>query len=254
MGQAVEYKRLIDVEGAYNVRDLGGYQTADGRLTRWGVYLRADNMNDISEGGKAALLSYGLKRIIDLRQTNSVEETPNVFESSKDPEYLRINIIGDEEPPGWSDAAESLVGAENLFNLYRLMLDHCQERFAEVMTKLSEPEALPAIYHCQAGTDRTGIVSAFILSLAGVARHTIVEDYALSGPHLRRRILAEASASGASLEELAEIRQRELHPAVGAMDLTLDYLGEKYGGVEGYLGRNGVSGDQLQSIRDAMVE
>ncbi len=251
--QAGEYKRLLDVEGAYNVRDLGGYHTADGRMTRWGVYLRADNMNNISEDGQASLLSYGLKRIIDLRQSSAVEETPNVFESSEDPEYLRINIVGDEVPPGWADAAASLTGAENLFALYRIMLDHRQDRFAEVMTRLSEPEALPAIYHCQAGTDRTGIVSAFILSLAGVPRRTIVEDYALSGPNLRKRILAEAAASGASQEELAEIRQGELHPPAGAIDLTLDYLGEVYGGVEGYLGSIGVTSDQIQNIRDAMV-
>ena len=67
----MDHERWMDVEGAYNVRDLGGYQTSDGRMTRWGVYLRADNMNAISEVGQASLLRYGLKRIIDLRQSSA---------------------------------------------------------------------------------------------------------------------------------------------------------------------------------------
>jgi protein-tyrosine phosphatase len=254
MEQTIEYRRLLDVEGAYNVRDLGGYATSDGGMTRWGVYLRADNMNAISEAGQASLLRYGIKRIIDLRQSSARADTPNVFEDSVNPEYLHINVIGDEEPPGWAEATATLSGAENVFNTYKLMLDHRQDRFAEVMVRLSEPDFQPSIYHCQAGTDRTGIVSAFILSLAGVPRATIVEDYALSGPHLRKRILAEAAASDASPEELDEIRRSDLHPPAGAMDLTLDYLGEKYGGVAGYLDRIGVTGDQMKSICDAMLE
>ena len=254
MGQTIEYKRLLDVEGAYNVRDLGGYQTSDGRMTRWGVYLRADNMNAISEVGQASLLRYGLKRIIDLRQSSARADTPNVFEGSLDPKYLHIDIVGDEEPPGWAEAAETLSSAENVFNLYKLMLDHRQDRFAEVMVSLSDPNSLPSIFHCQAGTDRTGIVSAFILSLAGVPRATIVEDYAISGPNLRKRTLAELAASGATADELAELEQKPLHPPAGAMDLTLDYLDETYGGVDGYLGSIGVTDDQIQSIRDAMLE
>lgn len=254
MDQAIEYKRLLDVEGAYNVRDLGGYQTVDGRITRWGVYLRADNMNAISEVGQATLLRYGLKRIIDLRQSSGRTDTPNVFEGSLDPEYLHINIVGDEEPPGWTEATETLSSAENVFNLYRLMLEHRQDRFAEVMVSLSEPDSLPSIFHCQAGTDRTGIVSAFILSLAGVPRPTIVEDYAISGPNLRKRMLAELAASGATAEELTELEQQALHPPAGTMDLMLDYLDEIYDGVNGYLGNIGVTDDQIKSIRNAVLE
>ena len=79
MTKHTEHVRALDVEGAYNVRDLGGYETRDGRMTRWGKYLRSDTLADLSPAGVNALLEYGIQNIIDLRRSSDLQFRTSPF-------------------------------------------------------------------------------------------------------------------------------------------------------------------------------
>jgi protein-tyrosine phosphatase len=122
-----------------------------------------------------------------------------------------------------------------------------------VIDKLTEPGALPALAHCTAGKDRTGMVIALILGAVGVPDETIVEDYALSGAYLDPlldELRAQAARDGLDMDWYNRLLDTD--PAI--MRRTLVHLREQYGGAEAYLRAAGVSGRQLELLRGALVE
>ena len=94
MTKHAEHTRALDVEGAYNVRDLGGYETDDGRMTRWGKYLRADTLANLTSDGVETLISYGISNIIDLRRSSDLQFRPEPLHRQRvrhllPPEHVR---------------------------------------------------------------------------------------------------------------------------------------------------------------------
>ena len=100
MTRHTEHQRALDVEGAYNVRDLGGYETRDGRMTRWGKYLRSDTLADLSPAGVNTLLEYGVKNIIDLRRSVDLQFRPSPFIGNEAVTYYHQNMVGDVDLEG----------------------------------------------------------------------------------------------------------------------------------------------------------
>ena len=101
--------RYLEVEGAYNVRDLGGYETVDGRRTRWGTFVRADGLYNLPPTSQAALIDYGIRTVIDLRSTAEVLEQPNVFARSPGVSYLHHDMAGDIGASAGTEGLESRV-------------------------------------------------------------------------------------------------------------------------------------------------
>jgi protein-tyrosine phosphatase len=254
----MDEERWLDIEGAYNVRDLGGYETVDGRQTRSRVFLRADNLYRLSESGQKKLLDYRLKTVVDLRGTPETIETPNVFPQSTDVEYLHRNMIGDSDlstsvgpPPGGGETPEWISST------YQILLDFRQDAICDILKTLGGTDGRTTLFHCAVGTDRTGVVAALLLGLVGVPHDTIAEDYAFSAEALRIRYLAEGIP-----EDLAEItpadliQQRALEWLVPpeAMLITLQHLDDKYGGIESYARHIGLTDTEIENIRSALLE
>src|SRR5687767_10529285 len=88
--------RQLSWDGCYNVRDLGGYATIDGGVTRWRAFVRADSLYQLTPAGQAALLDYGVRTIVDLRRARELEHYPNPFaqpsEAANPPKYLHIPL------------------------------------------------------------------------------------------------------------------------------------------------------------------
>ena len=76
MDETLDRKRRLEIQGAHNVRDLGGYRTRDGGRTRWGRFLRADTLHLLTPGAQTLLLDYGVGTVIDLRQTMKPRHGP----------------------------------------------------------------------------------------------------------------------------------------------------------------------------------
>ena len=249
-------RRRLDLEGAYNVRDLGGYPTLDGRRTRWGKFLRADGLHALTAESQDALFGYGVRTVVDLRLTREVESQPNVFAARPEFSYRRVNVLGDEylEP----DAPQIGEPARRLVAIYTMVLEQRQPAVRRVLGLLAGSGPSAAMYHCTAGKDRTGIVSALLLGLAGVPRETIIEDYALSARFLVDRyfdLLAKGEmTTERPLEEITWQTYRDEFCPQDAMVHVLRHLDDRYDGVEGYAREIGVTQPEIEAIRTSLVD
>ena len=247
-------KRHLDLEGSYNIRDTGGYQTKDGRLTRWQTLLRSDSLHRLPPASQATLIDYGLHTIIDLRTTDSVRLLPDVFSESSLVTYYHQNMLGDGDLPYPDDLSAFGDFPNQVLTRYRIILDSCRPRICGTLDTLATPGALPALVHCSGGKDRTGIVTALVLGLAGVPADTIAEDYALSGRYLYSRYLDELGRGEAvaGIHTWQEYQKQYCPPFV--MLGVLRHLGERYGGIEGYVLGGGLGPDKVEYLRSAFVE
>ena len=162
--------RHLDLEGAYNIRDIGGYETIDGRRTRPRTLFRSDSLHNLTPDSQSALVSEGLRTVVDLRVTKSVAEHPNVFAQSSEVDYRWVNVMGDEPLVEVSDIRVSALGPDRPPDIYAAILDRRREWMGKVVKLLAAPGALPALYHCNSGRDRAGLVTMLLLSIANVSR------------------------------------------------------------------------------------
>jgi protein-tyrosine phosphatase len=243
-----EWTRLLEWEGCLNARDLGGYETEDGRETRWGTVVRSDCPAALTEAGRAALAGYGIRAIVDLRLPAELAEDPNPFAEPGDHgiAYTNVSFIDPAAAP--PDAVSTL--AED----YLQMLERYRQGVAEALAAIARAPADGAVLvHCAAGKDRTGLISALLLGLAGVPADTIAADYAMTAELLRPR--ERQWLDGLDPEERAE-REAMLAryaPTAEVMLQVLDGLGERYGGVEPYLRSTGLSQDDLDRLRERLA-
>ena len=169
MSEFLHPARHLDLEGSSNIRDLGGYTTRDGNQTRWGVFLRSGEMHRISCRSRDELVAGGIRTVVDLRMTAETESEPNVFSGSNDVRYIHVNVMGDEWIETASVAQKMGSTSDQMLILYGAILEERRDFVREVLDILSRPDHRPALYHCSAGKDRTGVISALLLGLAGVA-------------------------------------------------------------------------------------
>jgi protein-tyrosine phosphatase len=244
--------RHLPLEGAYNIRDLGGYETSDGRTTRWGQYLRSDTLANLPPASVDALVDYGIRNIVDLRRSAEVQFKSSPFVGSEAVIYYHQNMAGDIGLVGREKLLEIPDQAERRAGTYCMILDQRKLIVWEIMSILAQPDGLPALVHCNAGKDRAGIIAAFVLSISGVPRKTIVEDYVLTARYNVVRYVQDTP--GLSSDNYSWEEYQAMACAPETMEITLDYLDTNYGGVEGYLGNIGITDEQLSTIRDSMVQ
>ncbi|MCK9249507.1 MAG: tyrosine-protein phosphatase [Solirubrobacteraceae bacterium] len=239
-------RRRIAIPGTFNLRDVGGLSTAAGPV-RSGVLFRSDGLANLDDDGRAAFAALGVRTVVDLRQAREAEQHPSALPDDG-PERHHV--------PVFAVAGELGIDMDRLADigvLYRALLDRCAEGLTAAVRRLAAPGALPALVHCAAGKDRTGMVVALSLSLAGVPDEQIVEDYSftarlLSGD-VRDRLEREAIEAGLATQLLAVA----MDAPAPAMAETLTHLREAHGGAEAYLLRGGASEEELQRLRDALV-
>jgi protein-tyrosine phosphatase len=243
-----EWTRLLAWEGCLNARDLGGYETGDGRETRWGTVVRSDSPAALTEAGRAALADYGVRAIVDLRLPDELADDPNPFAEPGDHgiAYTNVSFIDPAAAP--PDAVSTL--AED----YLQMLDRYRQGVAEAMAAIAgAPEDGAVLIHCAAGKDRTGLISALLLGLVDVPAETIAADYAMTAELLRPR--EQEWLARFTPEERAEREAMVARyaPTAEVMLAVLEGLAERHGGVEPYLRSAGLGQDDLERLRDRLV-
>jgi protein-tyrosine phosphatase len=243
--EAVE--RLIELEGAVNFRDLGGYRAGDDMRTRWRVLFRADGLGELTEQDLGVLGALGIRTVIDLRSGSEVERSR--FDVDAHPVAFHHFPFIEELPDAEEfDRRPGLLGSQ-----YQEMLRDAGGQILAALEVLAAPDALPAVFHCTAGKDRTGVLSAIVLSLLGVDEPTVVADYALSGAamvRLRAKLIVKYPDSRTVLENIDEVFSAD--PA--QMELLLDHLRETYGSLDRYLAGIGAGPGVLQGLRAGLLE
>ena len=194
-----------------------------------------------------------MRTVIDLRDANELRQEPDVFASSPEIEYCHQNMVGDTPVPEVADAPHAADPAQQIVANYTSLLDRRRSKVSQILATLASPGTLPALVHCHGGKDRTGIVTALALALVGVPAATIAEDYALSARYLLQRSLDGRAPSSEAHYTSGEDFRREVCPPE-AMLGTLQYLEERYGGVQGYVLDGALTREQIDSLRSAMVE
>jgi protein-tyrosine phosphatase len=236
-------RRHFDWEGCFNARDLGGLPTADGHTTRHGVFLRGDTLCDLTEDGRRSLLEDGVRTVVDLRSDDELAREPNPFAT--------IDGVRYEHRPLNDPGVTSRISAiEDQTERYRVMLDGNGQRVAAILNVIAtSPRAV--LFHCFAGRDRTGIVAAILLRLAGVPDDAIVQDYALSDERLEKRY-DEWSKRWTEADK-ARI-ERSIVEAETTIRGTLGHLDEKYGGVEPYLLKHGLDPAAIGRLKGDLID
>jgi protein-tyrosine phosphatase len=242
--------RHLPLGGTYNVRDVGGYLTREGRTIRWRTLLRADSLHRLSDEGQAHLLEAGLRTIVDLRREEEIAVAPNILATSESVRYVWVSLAPN---PTTSEGRRELF-PDSLAQTYRAIVDDRQAELRDVLRALVYADAFPALVHCTAGKDRTGIVVALLLALAGVDHATIAEDYALSATYLSDAFFAAARRRAEAAGHDWERYRYLLGCPADLMLATLTDLDERYGGVEAYLRLIGLTDPELQSLRAALVD
>jgi protein-tyrosine phosphatase len=243
----VTIDRLIALEGAVNFRDLGGYATTDGRRTRWRVLFRADGLSELTEPDLAVLRQLGIRTVVDLRSGYELEQSR--FNVEAHPvEFHHFPFIDQLPDVEEWDRRPGLLGSQ-----YTEMLDDAMPQIAGALEVLAAPEARPAVFHCTAGKDRTGLLSALVLSLLGVPEETVVADYALSGEameRLRAKLILKYPDGKDVIADISEVFSADPANMIG----LFAHLRQRYGSVAGYAERAGVPDEVVTRLRAALLE
>ena len=138
----------IDIAGAYNVRDLGGYPTVDGRATRRGHFIRADRLSALPAQAQKTLCDYGVRTVVDLRTSNETKQWPCTFANHPTVDYRRHNLEGDDLLPGYDLGDKH----RSLFDSYLVLLDIRGDAVRDVFATLADSSRLPVVFFCAGGT------------------------------------------------------------------------------------------------------
>jgi hypothetical protein len=256
--------------GAYNFRDLGGYATADGRATRWGRLFRSDTLHELTPGDVELLAELGLVTILDLRTTVELEATGRGPLGATSIEYHHLSVlpeagsgsggsggsaggaVADGEADGETVAAPAPAG-DDLAERYLWYLDGGRAALARAITVLAEPDRLPAVFHCAAGKDRTGVLAALVLDLVGVGREVIVADYVLTAermPLIMERYAKDPAFAG----RLARTPASRFAVVADTMERFLEGLDLRFGGARGWALDAGVPATTLDRLVGLLVD
>ena len=237
-----ESHRHLDWVGCFNVRDLGGLPTADGRMTRWGAVVRADALDGLAAAGWTALVQHGVRTVIDLRNDDELGEDaaprpPGVT-------TVRIPLDVSEDREFWTVWQNGPQFATPLY--YRPHLDRFPERSAAVVTAVARAKPGGVAFHCGGGRDRAGQVTMLLLALVGVPAEVIAADYALSFERLPARYAARGEPDqGPMLRSYLEEQGTSAEAIIVALLDGLD--------VEEHLVRAGLSVDDLVALRSRLI-
>jgi protein-tyrosine phosphatase len=237
--------RHVAIAGTFNIRDLGGYAACQGQ-TRWRQLLRADGLHRLDAAGMATLADEGVRTVIDLRRDHELESHPNPFRNHPDVAYHNVSLFEALDPT-------AMTGGDVLLDLYLAALTTRYGSIAKVLTLIADAPTGIVLFHCTAGKDRTGLIAALILALAGVETAVIVEDYALTGPMiapLLETFIADAIARGSDVEAFRPLLACDPQ----TMAATLAFLIDNHGSVEAYLASIGLDNDTVGRLKARLAE
>jgi protein-tyrosine phosphatase len=232
--------RHLAWDGCLNVRDLGGLPTLDGGETRWQSVIRADTLGRLSGAGQQSMHDYGVRTVIDLRSPQ--ELAIDSYQLAAAYGCLRLHLPVEKYYP---HVSARIAQATSLAEVYCLIADHYADAIAAILEAVGSAPPGGVVLHCYNGKDRTGMMAALLLGIAGVPAGEIANDYAASQarlwPQYEKSLPKGASEGGESFwsKPWAE-------PAT--MVGFLGHLDERYGGVRAYLAQAGMQTEQIAQI------
>ncbi len=252
--------RRVVLEGSWNFRDLGGYATVDGRATKWRTVFRADGLDGLTPGDHATIVvELGVRVIYDLQREGEVDQPVALYRRPDSPRRVHLPVGGqlstnngfhDRVLAGEITSIEPSWMTEMYGNFSRT---HAGD-YGAMLRGLAEPDDLPAVFHCAAGKDRTGIGAALLLAVLGVPDETIVADYHLTEQARLPRIKEMSDRLAAQGVDINNLRGY-FGAAPECMRDTLASLRAEFGSIERFLAeRADVDSTTITRLRSSLLE
>ena len=252
----------IDLDGADNIRDLGGLPTHDGGRIRRRTLLRSGTLQDLTAADVDLLVDeIGVKTVIDLRLVDEVRREGSALLGIDGVEYLELPLWWDSKgrmPDQHVDEKTEVIEGgprSDIVNHYFGYLAQGAESVRQSALVMADPDKTPLVFNCAAGKDRTGVLAALVLDAVGVDREAIVADYALSGERLGR--IRDHLMRLDTYREMKVVRAnagRSMTAEPESMRRLLAHVDERWGGAAGYLRHCGLTDTDLDALRKALVE
>ncbi len=241
-------ERRIPIPGTWNLRHVGGYPTADGRTTKPYTLMRGDALHLLDDDGQAHLRELSVRTVIDLRRDTEREMHPDLVDG------VGARVVN--LPLFDADRGTGATGdlALSLNDIYRMLVEERGPAIASVVRELATPGALPAVVHCTAGKDRTGVIVALVLSVVGVPDEVIAVDFAATGLFLsgeqRAAMIAMIASYGMDEERAADLLSSD--PVL--ITEVLASVRRYHGSVAAYLLAQGVSQEEIEALGRELLE
>jgi len=252
-------ERRVPLVGGVNFRDLGGYQSVDGRRVRWGKVFRSDNLGRLTDRDVVFLQKMGIRLVCDFRTPAEIKKLPDRYPPGPDGQSLRLPIRhGESDPADTFDRIKNgdidWMTEEYMINGYIKNIDHFAPLWATFFKTLAEPSNRPLVFHCTGGKDRAGVAAALVLLTLGVPEETVIRDHGLSNLYI-----------GVVLESIYDrIRTMGVDPdkisayftaPQNAILAVLEHLAKAYGSAANYLvNKAGVDEELLIRLKDDLLE
>lgn len=237
--QHLAFKKL------YNARDLGGLPAANGKKTAFHRFLRTDAPIDLDENEKDFLYNYPIGTQIDLRSDHEIQEHPSVFANTSQMRYFHVPIIQfvDED----MDILRQLDHVENsMGDFYIYMLSEKKSAFYDIFRHMIKIKKGCILFNCTHGKDRTGIVAALLLLLAGVSTENVIQNYEISYHYLRPLV-------DPLIEKMPAHKKSIFRSDRENMKKMLSYLHENYNGsAREYMRSIGMTENEINTLENRM--
>ncbi|TFK43788.1 protein-tyrosine phosphatase-like protein [Crucibulum laeve] len=253
---------FVTIPGVINVRDLGAYPSAThpGKVTRPGFLYRSAELSGITDEGKALVQDLGIRAVFDLRSDTEIKKYNSPLPEIDGVEVIHTPVFqtADYSPEMMAKRYQLYASGktEAFMELYSQILDHGGVSFGTILRHIRDRPNDGCLFHCTAGKDRTGIIAAILLKLAGVENDAIAHDYSLT--RVGREPAREMIMSRLSKEPLfASNNEAALNMFTcrhETMSAFLNLLEEKYSGVEEYIRRYvHLSDEDINAIRNNIL-
>ncbi len=232
----------VPLDGACNLRDLGGCPAADGRTVKRGLLYRADALDALTGRDVAALERLGLRTVVDFRSRKEAAEAPDRLPATVR-DYIQLPLLAgnvyDRDASPYGEGAAGMMRG-----IYAALPHDGREQYAAFFRLLADPRHRPLLFHCTAGKDRTGLAAALFLSALGVEREAILDDYLRSAAYVEPRFRAVVERKP-ELADAYTVRREYLETAFAE-------IAARYGGIGNYLREE--LGVDVDGLRAAYLE
>lgn len=235
------------MEHGLNIRDMGGFETTDGRVTSYGRLLRAGAMHKLTQEEWKRLTDYGVRTVLDLRSLSETASGTDVVPEGV--EWYHCPIQTEQIDEGDISGSAEKAFAGSLTEGYRCIVKNHGALLAEAVKRLIRGlEKGAVLFHCTAGKDRTGILASCIYYLCGVAREDIVADYEVTYTYNKRQM---EKLLGMLDEETRGRMEPFMRSDAESMERLLDFYQET--DLPNYLQRYGVTGEELLLLKKTFL-
>ena len=255
--------RKLPFTGAHNFRDLGGYKTEDGRALKWGKIYRSDDLHLLTDEDLKYLSRLNIKSVVDFRSDEERESEPDRLNPDMTQVLLPIKFKPEElDDETLKNLMKNLtfgtLDSSNLLRDFNIVIvkDFATE-YKKFFRHVIENNAEPIVFHCTAGKDRAGFASAMILTVLGVPREKVIEDYLLTNTYVKDHVDSEMleielktffRADTDNLRKINLVEERYIQAAFDTID-------SEWGGMDNYIsGALGLSEEDILKLKDFYLE